>query len=159
MRSPLPRALALAALIAAPLAAQEPTAADPTAEPPAEGQAEAPVEAAPPPPDYNGSASGALSGAAFSTQVVCEGFGSGGPVTVKSDPGAPSGEDGNGDGTIVDVQADPSGSISFTLLAGSNKISLSDSGATVTGAGLAYGMTMTFVGGDEERVDLTVTCN
>lgn len=159
MRAPLIPAFALMALLAAPVSAQ--TATDGTADAENADQAEGGAQtetAAAPAPEYNGQINGSSSGNPFSAEVVCTGFGSGGGVTVQSDPGGGQ-QDANGDGVMADITADPSGMIALTLLAGNSQVGLTDTTAKIEGNTLTYEITMTFVGGGSEQVDLTVTCN
>lgn len=167
MRTPAIAAAMIAAALHLPAMAQDDAkpegdaAPDAAAEGAAEGTA-APAEgqAAPAPvpePDYNGTASGMVSGVGLNVPVVCTGFGDGGSVTVQSDPqGA---DDANGDGQIVDITASQDGSITLTLLAGNALVNLSDTSAKVGPTSLTYAITMTYVGGGEDKVDLTVNCN
>ncbi|WP_112321786.1 hypothetical protein [Oceanibium sediminis] len=153
MHRPLIPATALLVLLAAPLLSQTATETEGEAAP-AEGSA-AP---APPPPEYNGTISGSSSGSSFSADVVCSGFSAGGGVVVQTDPGGNM-QDLNGDGVMADITADPSGSIALTLLAGNSQVGLTDTTAVIDGNTLTYAITMSFVGGGSDEVDLTVVCN
>lgn len=152
MRPVLPL-LALLALAATPLPAQD---TDDAGEAPEEDPAAAEAEA-PPPPDYNGTAQGTLSGSAFSVPVVCT-IGDGGTLTAQSDPGG-DGQDTNGDGTLVDVTASPDGTIAMSLMANNISFDFDDDTALLEGRRLAYAVTIAFVGGGEDVIDYTVTCD
>lgn len=160
MRLPLIAAAIIAAGITGPTAAQDNAGGG---EPPAEGAADA-APAAPPPPEpeppaYNGNASGTVSGVSINVPVVCEGFGEGGPVTVQSDPQGDPGQDADGDGRMVDISATPDGTIAISMLAGNSLFSLNDTSAEVGPNTLSYAITMSFVGGGEDRVEVSVTCD
>ena len=115
------------------------------------------TQEAPPEPEYNGSVSGTAAGTAFNVQVVCEGFGTGGPVSLQSDPGG-GGQDANGDGKVVSITASPDGNISLSLMNGNNVFNMNDSTAVLSGKSLTYSITMTFSGGATEEVNLNASC-
>ncbi len=150
-------ASALAALAAAPLAAQDQAAAQDGDQPAPGAETAAPAQDTPAEPAYNGTASGTVSGAAFNVPVVCTGFPAG-PATAKSDPDTP-GEDGNGDGVIVDVTAQADGQISMTLMAGGISFGFDDETATLDGNRLDYKVTISFVGGQDDTIQYSVVCD
>ncbi|MSU91519.1 hypothetical protein GE300_18220 [Rhodobacteraceae bacterium 2CG4] len=159
-------AITLAALAAAPLWAQDqtgdPAAADePAEDQPAEDAPEAGAQTAAPAqqaaPQFNGTAAGTVSGVTFDVPVLCTGFPAG-PVTAKSDPDTP-GEDGNGDGVIVDVAAQPDGQITMTLMAGGISFGFDDDTATLDGNRLDYSVTISFVGGQDDTIEYSVVCD
>jgi|GEM_PF-3672759 len=159
MIKPLCIASALSLALSAQIFAQ--SATDQTEGEQAEGdqtETETQEEAAPPPPDYNGSIRGTTAGSSLSAEVVCEGFGSGGSVTIKSDPGGAPGEDLNGDGVIVDISASDNGSISLNVTNGNNVYALSDTSAEVGDTSLSYEITMSFSGGATETIQLNASC-
>ncbi|MHA3977938.1 hypothetical protein ACW9UR_09670 [Halovulum sp. GXIMD14794] len=144
----------LAALAAAPLWAQDQT----TGDTPTNGEeTAAPATDTPAEPEWNGTASGTVSGVAFNVPVVCAGFPEG-PATAKSDPNTP-GEDGNGDGVIIDVTAQPSGDITMSLMAGGIAFGFDDDTATIDGNRLDYSVTISFVGGQDDTIEYSVVCD
>jgi len=150
-------ASAWAALAAAPLAAQTQPPAQDGDQPAPGAETAAPAQDTPAEPDYNGTAAGTVSGAAFNVPVVCDGFPAG-PATAKSDPNTP-GEDGNGDGVIVDVTVQADGQISMTLMAGGISFGFDDDTATLEGNRLDYNVTISFVGGQDDVIEYSVVCD
>lgn len=140
--------------IAGHAAAQEEAASDE----PAEGAETAAPEPQPEPPAFNGTASGSVSGVRLNVPVVCTGFGDGGTVTVQSDPGENPAEDNNGDNVVVDLSATQAGAITYSIMAGNALFSLSDDTAEVGPNSLSYAITMSYVSGGEDTIELTVTC-
>ena len=128
-----------------------------TAEQPADGQ---PAEetAPPPPPEFNGSASGTVIGAPLNAQVVCTIQGDN--WTVQSDPGETPNDDTDGDGNIVNITANQSsGTIALNVLAGGLFVSFQDTGARFEGNTMRYAITASITGGDDERIDIEVVCS
>lgn len=145
----------LATLAAAPLLAQDQTTAD---DAPANGEeTAAPATDTPAEPEWNGTASGTVSGVSFNVPVVCAGFPEG-PATAQSDPNTP-GEDGNGDGVLVDVTAQTTGDITMSLMAGGIAFGFDDDTATIEGNQLDYSVTISFVGGTDDTIEYSVVCD
>ena len=109
-------------------------------------------------PDFNGRLTGTFSNRNIDIPVVCSGFGGGGRVAVQSDPGDDPTQDTTGDGVVADIEAFPSGDINLNLMAANARSKISDSSATVERRRLTFALTMTFVGGGEERVEIDVDC-
>lgn len=127
-----------------------------TEEAPAEGETQE-EEAAPTEPEYNGQASGTVSGAGFSVPVVCAGLRGDGTVTATSDPDG-GGQDINGDGVIFDITAQRSGQITMNLLAGGIAFAFDDDKAEINRRELTYAVTINF-GSSKERIEYRMTCD